>query len=211
MNLIFVKQRTLPLFSVCSNSMYMYYWIAKIIVLIFILVFSYMYLMRLTLNQGGWMLNKLTIRSALDFDKWYIWPITNLQLWKIPNSLALNFVHFPISLYSALLLKKIKIVLKWPRSPSTINPGMTSHCFKILGIVCLVLKALIKALIERNQNICREREGVPMPNLVILLYKFKNFEISRPTPSRSANVMGVLKSLAAGVRVVAGLYKQYLL
>lgn len=69
MNLIFVKQRTLPLFSVCSNSMYMYYWIAKIIVLIFILVFSYMYLMRLTLNQGGWMLNKLTIRSALDFDK----------------------------------------------------------------------------------------------------------------------------------------------
>lgn len=69
MNLIFVKQRTLPLFSVCSNSMYMYYWIAKIIVLIFILVFSYMNLMRLTLNQGGWMLNKLTIRSALDFDK----------------------------------------------------------------------------------------------------------------------------------------------
>lgn len=50
-----------------------------------------------------------------------------------------------------------------------------------------------------------------MPNLVILLYKFKNFEISRPTPSRSANVMVVLKSLAAGVRVVAGLFKQYLL
>lgn len=66
MNLTFVKQRTLPLFSVCSNSMYVYYWIAKIIVLIFILVFSYMYLMRLTLNQGGWMLNKLTIRSAFN-------------------------------------------------------------------------------------------------------------------------------------------------
>lgn len=128
------------------------------------------------------MLNKLTIRSALDFDKWYIWPITNLQLWKIPNSLALNFVHFPISLDSALLLKKIKIVLKWPRSPSTINPGMTSHCCKILGIVCLVLKALIKALIERNQNICREREGVPMPNLVFYYINLRTLKFLDPPP-----------------------------
>lgn len=48
--------------------------------------------------------------------------------------------------------------------------------------------------------------GVRMPKLVILLNKFKNLrieDISRQSPYKSAHAIVTLKSLAAGVQVVA--------
>lgn len=50
----------------------------------------------------------LTIRSALNFDTWYL-AISHYLIKKNQNILALKFEHFTISLYKTLHFKEVNI------------------------------------------------------------------------------------------------------